>query len=280
MRPAPCPFYCAQDTDRLFNLIGCAVRAGLVLSFRHFKACAEKGLCAEGSGKGRVKALAQAPVVAPLVHVRDWTTLIIEKMDSRLRRFGLAEKTGQAIHRFFFCLTANGHRLFYKYVSSDVGVRPLPASLGARLTVPEASGGGVFSGTVTTMQATGKWREWQVTVDEGTAVRTVIMLSPGIVIFPGELPQIEDLKQCPLNEKWYGQGGAWAKYNALHNKMVARSTEVGIWFARDSAARAEVEEFLRRWKPGACTACLLLTARAALLLSARAPLHLLCAHLS
>ena len=280
MRPAPCPFYCAQDIDRLFNLIGCAVRAGLVLSFRHFKACAEKGLRAEGSGKGRVKALHQAPVVVPLVHVRDWTALIVEKMDSRIKRFGLAEKTGQAIHRFFFCSTESGPRLFYKYVSSEVGVRPLPASLGARLTVPNASGGGEFSGVVTGMQATDTWREWSVTVEEGTAARTVTMLSPGIVIFPGALPQIELLKQCPLSEKWYGQGGAWARYNALHVKMVARSREVGVWFHKDPEAQREVEDFLRRWKPGACTACLLLTARAALLLSARAPLLLLCAHLS
>ena len=112
-----------------------------------------------------------------------------------------------------------------------------------------------FTGIVSHITPTGNVLEWLVKLkDASGVVRDTVVFSKPIDVFPDGLPNIQDLTECAVQERFLKKGGTHALLTTYINKLVEYSTENGgkIWFKGPGgeAAQQHWEQYLAKWKPG------------------------------
>jgi hypothetical protein len=247
-----------QDIDRLFNIIGQYMRdakRGVVLSFVGFARVAAEALGSLGTSSGRVRAVRQPPVVKLLEHVRDWTGLINDLVDNNFARFGLPEASGGAVHLFW--LREGG--LVYKLVCTEPTWRPMPCSRGSQTSFAATAGRPAASGVAVRVAAAGPL-EWEVTLSSGARETTLRIPTKPILLFLGDLPELRDLKECAVQDRFLAQGGTYDKTKAFHRKFEQASAADQIWLWGEDEASTWWIEWLKKWAPGE-TGCVLHSGR-------------------
>jgi hypothetical protein len=125
--------------------------------------------------------------------------------------------------------------------------RPTPTSVGQVATV------GNVSGRVVAIRArAGTNLSFDVDIKTGDgATQTIIMDSLPLVLLPDGIPSMDDMKECPVQEKFLKAGGTFASITSYIAKL-EKMSKGGIWFDSEGGRKSvEVwEAWLKRWSPG------------------------------